>query len=54
MNAATFFRDRPWIWIVVAFLVLIASWAVLFRIAAEHAPQPIRPETIDTHDDTGS
>lgn len=50
MKASQFLRDRPWIWIIVAFLVLIASWVALFRIAKEHAPEPIRPETTELRD----
>ncbi len=39
MNAL---RQRPWLWIVFAFALLIASWVVLLRLAATH-----RPATVD-------
>jgi hypothetical protein len=38
-------KKRPWLWIVFAFLVLIASWTVLLKIAAEHRPANVELQT---------
>lgn len=38
------FRCKPWLWIVLGFLVLITAWSVLVSIALHH-----RPESIDIH-----
>ena len=32
---------RPWLLIVLAFLLLIGAWCALITIAIEHAPQQI-------------
>jgi hypothetical protein len=34
-------RSRPWLLVVVAFLVLIAAWVLLIRFAHRHADEPI-------------
>ncbi len=39
----TYLRSRPWLWIVFAFVILIASWIVLLKIASEHRPASIEP-----------
>jgi len=38
-------KKRPWLWIVFAFILLIASWAVLLKIAAEHRPASVELQT---------
>ena len=43
----TFLRQRPWIWIVVTFAVLITGWVFLLRIANEHRPETVSIETVD-------
>jgi len=49
----TWIKNRPWLFVPVFFLILIAAWIVLFRIAAKHAPEPVpietRPDTTETH-----
>ncbi|NLT70763.1 MAG: hypothetical protein GXX91_08715 [Verrucomicrobiaceae bacterium] len=40
----SFLRNRPWLWIVFAFALLIAGWIVLLKIAADH-----RPATVELH-----
>ncbi len=45
----SFLRQRPWIWIVLAFLVLIAAWAVLLKIATEHRPASVELAPPVTH-----
>lgn len=45
----TYFQERPWIWIVIAFAVLIASWIFLLRLADEHRPEPVEIKTIAPH-----
>lgn len=44
----TFFRERPWIWIVIAFVILIAGWIFLLRLASEHRPETISIDTNTT------
>ena len=39
------FRERPWLWVVAAFVVLIAAWTVLIRIAVRNAPESVPLET---------
>lgn len=46
----SFLRKRPWLWIVLVFLILIASWIFLIQLAREHAPQPITPDTPPIHE----
>lgn len=46
-----FVRDRPWIWIVFAFIVLIGSWVVLFKVAIENGPETIEIPTTASHGD---
>lgn len=36
-----FLRERPWIWVCVAFLVLFGAWATLFTIALNNQPEKI-------------
>ncbi len=38
---ANWIQKRPWIFVVVAFLILIASWVVLLKLAATHRPEPV-------------
>lgn len=40
-----FLRERPWLWIVLAFLLLIAGWTVLLKIAAENQPATVELKT---------
>lgn len=35
------FKKRPWLWIVMAFILLIAAWAVLITIAVNNQPETI-------------
>lgn len=42
MQALVAFLSRhPWIYVVLAFAVLIGAWATLITLAANHAPPPI-------------
>lgn len=36
-----FLKERPWIWIIVAFVVLISSWAILLKVAGERRPASV-------------
>ncbi|MEM6916136.1 MAG: hypothetical protein AAF491_06170 [Verrucomicrobiota bacterium] len=45
-----FFRDRPWIWIVFAFAILITGWVYLLRLANEKRPDSVEIKTIVRHD----
>jgi|GEM_PF-856749 len=38
------FKKRPWLWVVVAFVLLISAWTVLITLALNN-----QPETIDIH-----
>ena len=37
-------RKRPWLWIIVAFLLLIGAWTGLIMIAVKNKPQSIELE----------
>ncbi|MEM1084420.1 MAG: hypothetical protein AAGI48_09865 [Verrucomicrobiota bacterium] len=43
MNQAlsTMMTRRPWILVVIAFLLLIGAWSALITIAVKHSPQTI-------------
>lgn len=36
-----FFTKRPWILVVVAFIVLISAWSIFFYIALNNQPEKI-------------
>ena len=36
-----FFSRHPWIFVVLAFAVLIGAWSTLIALATKHAPQQI-------------
>ncbi|MGI9241260.1 MAG: hypothetical protein ACR2RV_10690 [Verrucomicrobiales bacterium] len=37
-------KKKPWLWIVLAFILLIAAWAVLITIAVNNQPESIEVE----------
>jgi hypothetical protein len=38
---AEFLANRPWIYVVLAFALLIGAWSALITIASKHSPQVI-------------
>ncbi len=36
-----FFALRPWLWVVLAFVVLISAWSVLVYIALNNQPEVV-------------
>ena len=38
---AAFVSRHPWIYVVLAFMLLIAAWSTLISIAVKHSPQQI-------------
>ena len=38
---AEFMSRNPWIYVVLAFVLLIGAWSTLISIAAKHTPQVI-------------
>ena len=36
-----FFRSRPWLWVVFAFVLLFSAWTALFYIAIQNQPEVI-------------
>jgi hypothetical protein len=38
---ADFIYRNPWIYVVLAFVVLLAAWSTLITIAVKHTPQQI-------------
>ena len=38
---AAFLSRHPWIYVVLAFAVLIGAWSAFITLAAKHAPQQI-------------
>ncbi len=45
-----FLRKRPWLFIVLAFALLIGSWIFLLRLAKEHQPETVPLQTIEPHE----
>ncbi len=45
-----FLRQRPWIWVFVAFLVLFAAWTILFTVAFRNQPEtvPVSPLPLES------
>lgn len=47
--APGFFRKRPWLFVVAAFVLLITAWTVLITIAVKNRPEdvanPLQPDT---------
>ena len=37
----TFLNNNPWIYVVLAFAVLLTAWSTLITIAVKHSPQKI-------------
>lgn len=37
----TFLNRHPWIYVVLAFALLIAAWSTIITLAAKHGPKPI-------------
>lgn len=46
----SYLRNRPWLWIVFAFTVLIAGWIVLLKIATEHRPANVEIHSPSSHE----
>jgi len=44
-----FFNRHPWLYVVLAFLVLIAAWATLFSITMNNQPEVIRVPVPENH-----
>jgi hypothetical protein len=40
-NIAEFMSRHPWIYVVLAFVLLLSAWSTLISIAAKHTPQVI-------------
>lgn len=38
-----FVRERPWLWVVVGFIVLILSWVVLYNVALKKPVLHVEP-----------
>lgn len=38
-------KFRPWIFVTVAFLLLMAAWSSLIFIAVKHAPEKVEMQT---------
>jgi len=36
-----FLKERPWVWIIVAFIILITAWTILLKIAGERQPESV-------------
>lgn len=59
MSAAEpgFFRKRPWLFVVAAFVLLITAWTVLITIAVKNrpadAPNPLKPAPVSAEEQQG-
>jgi uncharacterized membrane protein YdbT with pleckstrin-like domain len=40
-SIAAFVHRNPWVYIVLAFIVLLAAWSTLISIAVKYSPQQI-------------
>lgn len=40
-SIASFVSRNPWIYVVLAFLVLLGAWSTLISVAVKYAPQQI-------------
>lgn len=40
-NLSDFLSRHPWLYVVLAFVLLIGAWSTLISIAAKHSPQVI-------------
>lgn len=40
-NISEFIHRNPWIYVVLAFVLLIGAWSALITIAVKHTPQRI-------------
>lgn len=38
---ARFIYQNPWVYIVLAFIVLLSAWSALISVAVKHSPQQI-------------
>jgi hypothetical protein len=36
-----FLKERPWVWIIVAFIILITAWTILLKVAGERQPESV-------------
>lgn len=36
-----YLRERPWIWVVIAFVLLFSAWTTLFTIALKNQPEKV-------------
>lgn len=41
-----FFKKRPWIWVIIAFIILMTGWAFLLRLSITHLPESIPLESV--------
>ena len=39
--ACSFLARNPWIYVVLAFVILLSAWSTLITIAVKHSPQKI-------------
>ena len=37
-----FIANKPWIYIVLAFVLLLAAWSTLITVAIKHSPQVVQ------------
>ena len=40
-SACSFLARNPWIYVVLAFVILLTAWSTLITIAVKHSPQKI-------------
>jgi hypothetical protein len=41
------FRDRPWLLVVLAFIILIGAWTALILIAGRNKPEPVEIKKVE-------
>ena len=50
----TFLKQRPWIWVWVAFTVLFTAWGTFFAIAIKNQPEKIPLEHLELPSSDGT
>ncbi len=42
-----FLKKRPWIWVIIAFVILITAWVFLLRLSITHRPESIEFDSVE-------
>lgn len=48
------FKKRPWLWVILAFIILIGAWTAFITIAVNNQPELIDIHSSDHQEETPS